>query len=267
MIAWLRWPTIWYSTPTFLAFVWAQNVWLDPARPMLAAYLFWGALGVMLDVWATRRHRRAPPETGRRRFAAPLNWLLLPFIVLWLGGVSLRPVPDAGLEFNGVEPSTFLIVSQLLPGIGVTAEPLVRRGLVQVAAHFAMFQLAVVICWSIAWLVLLRMLTSHRWTEPSQRNGPPPSPFQQRAIARSVFTYAAWRFVFAWLVCVGFLVFWWYAPQSGHGELGAFDVVADGQVYILALVPYGAVGLAFAGHWWRAALATHAPALMDPNPE
>ncbi|MBM3645232.1 MAG: hypothetical protein FJX02_12930 [Alphaproteobacteria bacterium] len=229
MIASLRWPTIWYSTPTLLAFVWAQNVWLDPARPMLAAYLFWGALGVMLDVWATRRHRRAPPAADAKRFGRLSNWALVPVAMVWLGGLFTHPDPTPSDWLIDLDAMALPGVSALLPGLVGTRDLIADQGYPQVALHFSNFQVASVLVWVATWVGIVWLSTNRRWRSefllrPAAADGAPPQ--RPSRVGLRILLCAALTI----LACV----FFWWIPETWSGTPRRYTVVADARVYFLA---------------------------------
>jgi hypothetical protein len=149
MSDWLRWPRLWYATPTFVLFIALQAPhWRFTGR-VYVALLVWSLMGVTIDVWMTR-HQRQPGVASRRQDVRLLNngGVIFGFI-LGLSAFWFRPVPDsvgyiasatalnAALEQLGI----------LLPALDIFHHELLESGQYDYAAYVGSFFVVVVATW------------------------------------------------------------------------------------------------------------------------
>src|SRR5690349_1379737 len=80
MSDWLRWPRLWYATPTFVLFVALQAPdWRLTGR-LCVALVVWAAAGVALDVWMTR-HRQPTASATQQHMRRLINWHAILFVL------------------------------------------------------------------------------------------------------------------------------------------------------------------------------------------
>jgi hypothetical protein len=168
MSDWLRWPRLWYATPTFVLFIALQAPdWRFTGR-VYAALLVWAMLGVAIDVWMTR-HQRQPPAASRQQDIRRLmNGGAVVGFILGICGLAFQPATTSAANGAWVlatgDMSSSMVLNMalvrlgiLLPGLDIFHRQLLEMGRFDYAAYLGSFFVLVVVTWVVGYFLFYRV--------------------------------------------------------------------------------------------------------------
>jgi hypothetical protein len=164
---WLRWPRLWYATPTFVLFIALQAPhWRFTGRVYIAL-LIWTLMGVAIDS-GMNSYRWQPGPTFRRK---DISWLMnggAAFgIILGFCGLVFRPPPDSVGHLSSA-PVLNEALEQLgifLPALDIFHRELLESGQLDYAAYLGSFFVLVVVTWLAGFFLLYRAFACLPQTE------------------------------------------------------------------------------------------------------
>lgn len=169
MSDWLRWPRLWYATPTFTLFIALQAPhWRFTGR-VYVALSAWAILGLAIDVWMTRHQRQPRVASQRQDIRRLINGGVIFGFVLGVCGLVFQPAQTSAangawvLATGDASSSMVLNVALvrlgiLLPGLDVFHHELLEMGLLNSAAYFGSFFVVVVATWVAGFFLFYRAL-------------------------------------------------------------------------------------------------------------
>ncbi len=152
MPGWLRWPRLWYATPTFVLFIALQAPdWRFTSRVGIALSV-WAVMGLALDIWITR-HRQECSSATRGHIRRLINatgifGLGFGLIATLCAFAFFRP----GVENSGSVVTTALNkaldwLGVLLPALDKFHRELIEMGRFSYAAYFGSIVVLIVVMW------------------------------------------------------------------------------------------------------------------------
>lgn len=260
MAGWLRWPRLWYATPTFALFIALQAPdWRFTGRVYLAL-LVWSLAGVATDTWMTGYQRKPGAETQRRDVNRHLNRGVIFGVTLGIcalvfrprldsvGHVAFAPVLNAALDWIGI----------LLPVLDSFHHELLRMGRFDYAAYLGSFFMLLVVIWLVEFFLFycsfarLSQIEFAKGVAAKKNYGTPPYGPKQRGLA------SAGMMLYAVLLPGALLLFGRILPaDASHPAQSDLSIL---QTYVgLGLFGWLVNFLVFAFHTCRRFLSTLQP--------
>jgi hypothetical protein len=157
---WLRWPRLWYATPTFVLFIALQAPdWRFTARVWIALVV-WAIAGVGIDVWMTRHQRDHPSQ--KKDVDRLINSAMAFGFALALCAIVLRPAADSvghGAIATGLNVALEGL-GVLLPSLDIFHRELLEMGRFNYAAYLGSFFVLVVVTWVPGFFLFYRAFAS-----------------------------------------------------------------------------------------------------------
>lgn len=175
MSDWLRWPRLWYATPTFMLFIALQAPhWRFTGR-VYVALLVWSLLGMAIDAWMTKYQHRPRATSQSQDIRRLLNGGAIFGFILAICALAFRPALDSVGHVASAAPLNAVLERSgiLLPALDIFHHELVEKGRSDYAAYLGGFFVLVVVTWLVGFFLFYRAMA-----------GLPPAEFAKAVAAK-----------------------------------------------------------------------------------
>jgi hypothetical protein len=270
MSDWLRWPRLWYATPTFVLFVALQAPdWRLTGRVAIALVV-WAAAGVALDVWMTRHQQQRGTTPQKKDIIRLINvTAIVGFVLGFPAGLYAHVFgtgPDSAGTVTAALNKAFEGLGVLLPALDVFHRELLENGRFGYAAYLGSFYMLVVILWLAGFFLFYCTVANM-----------PPVAFARLMEANSLFAkppYGPNKRRLAWLrlvgmtvVLVGIIVLFGRVLPMDAVHPGKSGVSLGGAYVMLAFAGPGINMLVYIVSNYRRFLSTLQPTGFLPSGE
>jgi hypothetical protein len=197
-LGWLRWPSVWYATPTFGMFIALQAPYWKYSGRVFFALGVWLVAGIAVDIWMTSLSRQPHLTPQRDRINQILAWG--PFLGFTLGICAWMLRPVIGRFLAGRSPpdldTALTQVAVILPGLDFHYFELVKSGHADLFAYVGSFYVLFVVVWLSGYLLIYRAMMLRSAAEfamavAAKKNyGQPPYGSAQRKLASKALLIA-----------------------------------------------------------------------------